>query len=119
MNVVVALSTALLLTALSAGAGRGGVAIRVRPAFSIDPADVLVEGDIARRGQNRLLRVSLESGEYYWSSERQLEGDASPRTSAFECLQLPAGSYDVEAQVVGSDGRARGLARSHVSVLPR
>jgi hypothetical protein len=113
------LTAAVLLTAMSAGADREIVGIRLWPATSIEPATVLVQIDVGRNAANRLLRVSADSGEFFWSSERQLEGDSSPRTTSFTCRQLPAGEYEVQAHVFGADGRTRGVARHRLMILPR
>jgi len=113
------LSAAVLLTAISAGADREIVNIRIWPATSFEPANVLVQVDVGPHEENRLLRVSADSGAFFSSSERQLEGERAPRTTAIQCRQLPAGDYEVEAQVFGRNGRPRGTARHRMIVLPR
>jgi len=112
------LGAAVLLTATSAGADRG-VAIRAWPAFSFEPATVLVQVDVERDPDNRLLVVSGDSGEFFWSSQRQLAGEDAPRTTLFPCKELPAGHYEVEALLFGRDGKQRSAARKYITVLPR
>ena len=120
MNVVVAmLSAAVLLTATSAGTDREVVSIRIWPATSFEPSDVMVQVDVEENADNRLLQVSADSGQFYWSSERQLEGENGPRLSDFACRQVPAGEYDVRAQVLGASGQIRSSARGRMVVLPR
>jgi len=118
MNVVAILLTTILLT-VSAGAARGVVHIRIWPATSFEPSTVLVQVDVEKNAQNRTLQVSADSGDFAWSSERQLEGQEGPRTSAFICRQLPAGDYQIEARVIGRDGHVIAVARNRISVLSR
>jgi len=113
------LGIAVLLTAFSAGADREIVHIRIWPAFSIEPADALVQVSVERDAENRLLTVTGDSGEFSWRSDRPLDGESGPRTSAFRCRDLPAGEYEVTAQIFGRDGRERAVARRHLRVLPR
>jgi hypothetical protein len=120
MNVTVTmLGIAVLLTATSAGADRGIVSVRVSPAASIEPANVLVQVRVQQHQDNRLLRVELESDQFSLKSERQLDGESAPRTTTFECRQLPAGEYGVDVEVLGADGRSRAGVRSTLLVLPR
>ncbi len=120
MNVMVAmLGAAILLTAKSAGADREVVSIRLWPATSFEPSTVRVEVRVLPDADNRVLRVSADSGGFYWSSERQLEGASAPKLSVFECRDIPAGDYDVRAQVIASNGHLRSAARREMTVLPR
>jgi hypothetical protein len=119
MNVMATmLGAAVLLTATSAGADRG-IAIRAWPAFSTEPANVLVQVDVERHADNRLLIMRADSGEFFSSSQRELKGEDGPRTSAFPCRELPAGNYEIEAVVFGRDGRRRSTAHKFITVLPR
>jgi hypothetical protein len=63
--------------------------------------------------------VVVDSGSFYWSSERQLEGQDGPYLSVFTCRELPAGEYAVQASVVGADGRVRATARNRIIVMSR
>ena len=96
--------------------------------FSPTPAG----GDGGRRGARELdallhpaqafehpMKVVVDSGSYYWSSERQLEGQDAPYLSVFNCRELPAGEYAVQASVVGANGRVRATARNRILVMSR
>src|SRR4029450_9114638 len=83
------ISAVLLLIAPSVAADRGIANIRVTPATSLEPANVSVRGAAQRHGGSRLLTVAVDSGSFYWSSERQLEGQDWPYLSVFICRELP------------------------------
>ena len=52
----------------------------------------------------RLLRVVLDSDNFYRSSDIQLEGDRSPRTHFLQWRSLPAGTYRIVVTVFGTQG---------------
>ena len=86
------------------------VRVRVSPASAMAPADVLVYVTIERSAENRVLRVSAESEDFLRSSEVSLEGEGSARVSIFRFRDLPAGEYDVTADVIGPSGQRRAAA---------
>ncbi len=113
------ISAVLLLISPSAAADRGITNIRVSPAASLEPANVSVEVAVERNADNRLLTVVIDSGSFYWSSERQLEGQDGPYLSVFSCRELPAGEYAVHASVLAANGRVRATARNRIIVMSR
>jgi len=119
VKVLTTISAVLLLISPSAKADRGIANIRVTPATSLEPASVSVEVAVERHADNRLLTIVIDSGSYYWSSERQLDGKEGPYLSVFNCRELPAGEYAVQASVVGADGRVRATARNRIIVMSR
>jgi methionine-rich copper-binding protein CopC len=119
VRVLTTISAVLLLIAPSAAADRGIANIRVTPATSLEPAKVSVEVAVERHADNRLLTVVVDSGSFYWSSERQLEGNNGPYLSVFTCRELPAGEYAVHASVIAADGRVRATARNRIVVISR
>ena len=119
VKVLTTISAVLLLISPSAEADRGIANIRVTPATSLEPASVSVEVAVERHADNRLLTIVIDSGSYYWSSERQLEGQDGPYLSVFKCRELPAGEYAVQASVVSADGRVRATARNRIIVMSR
>ena len=72
---------------------------------------------IVADADNRAVEVVAESEDYYRSSEIQLDGDQAPRTNTFEFRSLPPGTYEVKATLLGSSGRTRAWAYSHVNVV--
>ena len=119
VKVLTTISAVLLLISPSAAADRGIANIRITPATSLEPANVSVQVAVARHADNRLLTVVVDSGSFYWGSERQLEGQDGPYLSVFTCRELPAGEYAVQASVVGADGRVRATARNRIIVMSR
>jgi hypothetical protein len=119
VKVLTTISAVLLLISPSAAADRGIANIRVTPATSLEPANVSVQVAVERHADNRRLTIVVDSGSYYWSSERQLDGQDGPYLSVFNCRELPAGEYAVQASVVGPDGRVRATARNRIIVMSR
>ena len=105
-----------LMTTATAGA-KDNFSIRVSPAISFAPADLVIQARLEPDAGNRGIEVIAESGDFYRSSEIQLEGNRAPRTVRFEFRSLPAGEYEVRAAVLGTDGHRRALARSRVNVM--
>ena len=91
--------------------------MRVSPALSFAPANLVIRTTVQPDADNRAMEVIAESGDFYRSSAVQLEGDRAPRTATFEFRSLPPGEYSVTAVVIGMDGRQRALARSSVNVM--
>ena len=100
---------AMLVSAVALGASQQ-VRVRVSPQFSMAPADVIVYVTVERSAENRLLRVSAESDDFFRSSEVPLEGEGSARISILHFRELPAGEYDVTADVIGPAGQKRANA---------
>jgi hypothetical protein len=119
VKVLTTFSALLLVVSTSATAGRGIANIRVTPAMSLEPANVVLEVIVERHADNRRLMVTVDSGEFYWSSERQLDGQDAPYLSVFICKELPAGQYEVDASIIGSNGKVRGRASNRIIVISR
>lgn len=93
------------------------LSIRVFPAISFAPANLVIRTSVEPDANNRAMEVVADSDEFYRSSAIQLDGDRAPKTATFEFRSLPPGQYDVTAVVIGSDGQRRALARAHVNVI--
>jgi hypothetical protein len=119
VKVLTTISAVLLLISPSAAADRGIANIRVTPATSLEPANVSVQVAVERHADNRLLTVVVDSGSFYWSSERQLDGQEGPYLSVFNCRELPAGEYAVHVSVVAANGRVRATGRNRIIVMSR
>ena len=105
-----------MMTTTVAGA-KEPLAMRVSPAMSFAPANLVIRTTVEPDADNRAMEVIAESGDFYRSSATQLEGDRAPRTATFEFRSLPPGEYTVTAVVIGCDGRQRALVRSSVNVM--
>jgi len=93
------------------------LSIRVSPAMSFAPANLVVRTSIEPDASNRAVEIVADSDQFYRSSVVQLDGERAPRTSIFEFRSLPPGEYDVKAALIGVDGHARAIARAHVNVV--
>ena len=110
------LSGVILFNAIAANAGER-LSVRVSPALAHAPADIIVYVTLERSAENRLLRVSAESDDFFRSSEVTLDGEGSARVMILHFLQLPPGTYDVTVDVKGVNGQTKGRARCEVNVL--
>jgi hypothetical protein len=107
---------ALALMTTAAGA-KENLSLRVSPAISFAPANLVIQTRLEPDAANRGIQVVAESGDFYRSSVIPLEGDRAPRTVRLEFRSLPAGEYEVTAAVIGTDGQRRALARSRANVM--
>jgi hypothetical protein len=83
----------------------------LRMRVSAAPPDIYVYVSVDPRAENRLLIVSAESEDFFGRSTRQLDGDRSARVATFHFRHLPAGSYNIEAQLVDNNGKTTGVTR--------
>ena len=104
------------ITTLPTGAGER-ISLQVSPAVAFAPAHLVVRAMIEADSENRAVTIIAESIDFYRSSEIQLEGDKAPRTTTFEFLSLPSGTYEVRARLVGADGHERGYVRRSINVI--
>jgi len=106
----------LLTSILPAGAGEK-ITLRVSPAVSFAPANLIVRAQIERDAQNRAVEVVAESIEFYRSSEIPLDGENAPRTNTIQFRSLPPGTYQVTATLLGPGGAARAFVRQQINVI--
>ncbi len=88
----------------AASADRQKLTVRVTPLVRLIRGDARGMAIVPRHADNRLLRVILESEDYYRLSEIQLEGEDAPLTYPLHWRDLPPGSYCVTVQVYGTTG---------------
>ena len=106
----------MLITTAPTGAGER-ISLNVSPVVAFAPANLVVRARIEADPENRALAIIAESNDFYRSSEIQLEGARAPRTTMFEFRQLPPGTYEVRAKLVGADGQERGYVRRSVNII--
>jgi hypothetical protein len=116
MRATLVLVGVVLLSTLTMDAGER-LNVRVSPRVSYAPADLFIYVSVEHRAEDRILRVSAISEDFYRSSEKQLDGENNARVTIFNFRQLPSGSYDIEADLIGANGRATQVARCDVTVL--
>jgi len=106
----------LLASWQSLGAGER-LTLKVSPAVSFAPANLVVRTTILADADNRAVEIVAESDDFYRSSQVQLEGERAARTTTFEFRSLPPGTYEVRANLLGADGRSRAMSRQQVNVI--
>jgi hypothetical protein len=106
----------LLAASVTAGANEP-LALRVSPAFSFAPANLVIQANVDPDADNRSMEVIADSAEFYRSSTIALQGERAPKTSRFEFRSLPPGDYQITATVIGANGRPHATAHQQVKVL--
>lgn len=86
-----------MLTASGTTDASEKLALRVTPNVSSAPSTVIVKATVARNSDNRWLHIEADSGEFYRSSEIQLDGDKAPVVTEIRLPNLPGGEYTVVA----------------------
>jgi len=93
------------------------VTMKISPAVSFAPANLIIRTRLEPHVNNRAMAVIAESADFYRSSAMELAGDRVPRTLTFEFRGLPPGQYEVTAAIIGTDDRRRALVRARVYVI--
>jgi hypothetical protein len=78
--------------------------VRVSPLVRLTRGDARGIVIVPRHADNRLLRVILESDDYYTLSDSPLDGEDAPLTHPLYWRDLPPGAYCVRVQVYGTTG---------------
>jgi hypothetical protein len=71
---------------------------------------------IPRDHDNRVLRVTLDSGTFYRSSDVPLEGERAPHSHTLVWHALPPGAYEVTIELVGTT-RVKQILRRELTVI--
>jgi hypothetical protein len=100
-----------------ARAGESALSVSVTPYKAFAPATVQAFVRVARDPRNRLLRVTLDSGSFYRSSDLPLEGDHAPTAHWVRWPSLPPGSYVVTLELFRSDGNRQIVEDSRLEIL--
>ena len=93
------------------------LSVRVSPTMAHAPADLFIYVSVARRPENRLLRVTAESDDFFRSSDTQLDGEFSARITVVRFRELPPGGYEIKAELIVSNGRTANVAKRTVEVF--
>lgn len=105
-----------LVVALPASAG-SSLSLKVTPRTSFEPTRLKVTVRIEAHPDNRALRIAADSGSFYRSSDVPLEGDAAAPLQVVFFDRMPAGQYQLTAQLRGTRG-VRAFASAKVDVIP-
>jgi hypothetical protein len=106
-----------LATTASADDPERPLHVRISPTMAHAPADLYIYVSVARRPDNRLLRVSAESDDFFRSSETQLDGEYSARVTVVRFRELPPGDYEIRAELIVSTGRTVDTLKRSVEVF--
>jgi hypothetical protein len=116
-----ALTGAILLSAIAmsapARATDAALAISVIPAKAFAPATVQAFVRVARHAENRLLRVTLDSGSFYRSSDLPLQGAEAPTMHWVRWPSLPPGNYVVVLELVRADGTRKVVEDGRIEIV--
>ena len=95
--------------------------VRVTRLVSLTRGDARGLVSVPPHVNNRVLRVILESEDYYRLSEMSLEGEDAPLSYPLYWRDLPPGSYCVTVQVYGTTGlrSATSIGSTHMSAPDR
>ena len=85
------------------------VEIRLRGHYFSEPATVQITVAVEPDAANRVLRVEADGDRMYRSTEVTLSGETDKRLHTVEFKNLPAGEYELRAEVLSAD-HVRGMA---------
>jgi hypothetical protein len=111
-----ALLFGLVMVASPLHGADGGLTV-MAPTVMLAPGHLVIETGVEPDSENRGIQVIAESSDFYRSSEIQLSGATAPRRNTFEFKDLPNGSYEIRATLLGSDGQARALVVRKLEVV--
>ncbi len=77
------------------------LAVRLTPRIAFGPSNVRALIQVEPHPDNRLLRVTIDSGGYYRSTDIQLEGAETPKSHFVVWKSVPPGQYIFAATVFG------------------
>jgi hypothetical protein len=93
-----------VLTAGTVSAQEQAIEVRLSSRFAVAQETVRSLVRVAPHPDNRLLRVAIDSPDFFRSSDVPLEGALAARNHFFAWKTLPPGSYELVVIVMGSDG---------------
>jgi hypothetical protein len=102
---------------IAAAAAKGPVSFVVPISTMVAPANVFVQVLIERNPDNRSMRISIESADYFSSSEMELDGERSARLRVLTFREVPAGEYELRGEVLGEHGKVRASTHALVRVV--
>jgi hypothetical protein len=110
------LAAALIGAAAIRGNAAEVVGIRVNGHYFSEPATVQLLVSVEPDQANRTLRIQADGDRLFRSTEVNLEGVSEKRLHTVEFKNLPAGTYEVRAEVLSAHA-VRGMASEELMVL--
>ena len=92
------------------------VSVRM-PGVAMAPATVQLNVRVTPRKENRLLRVTLDSGTYYRSSDLPLEGADAATMHLIRWPGVPSGEYVVLVELFRSNGKRHMVHAGRLDVI--
>ena len=111
------LTIAGAMSPIQAGADESDVSLSLTQHVARAPATVQLRVRVAPHSDNRVLRVSLDSGAYYRSSDVALDGSGAAPAHLVRWPGVPAGSYTIVVELVRSNGQRRVVRGGPVQVI--
>ena len=90
--------------------------LRLTKKYTFSPGYVRGLIRVSPHPDNRLLRVTLDSPDFYRSSDIELDGADAATSHFLDWASLPAGHYDIVVTVFGPDG-PRGQSTDQLEVV--
>ena len=112
--ILAALTIIGMLTASGTTVATEKLTLRVTPNVSSAPSTVIVKATVAKNADNRWLHIEADSGEFFRSSEIQLDGERAPVVTEFRLPNLPGGEYIVKAVLRDSMGEETIVRRTAI-----
>jgi hypothetical protein len=100
----IGLMVAMFHPVLDAAVDVPKLTVRLTPLVRMTRGDANGLVTVPQHVDNRVLRVILESEDYYRLSDVQLDGGDAPLSHSFYWRDLPPGSYRITVQLYGPDG---------------
>jgi hypothetical protein len=110
------LTAALLGVGALTGRAADLVEIRMNGHYFSEPATVRLLVTVEPDKDNRTLRIEADGDRLFRSSEVNLDGLSEKRLHTVEFKNLPAGSYEVRAEVLSAK-EVRGMATQELMVM--
>ena len=79
------------------------VEIRLRGHYFSEPATVQITVAVEPDAANRVLRIEADGDRLFRSTELALSGETDKRLHTVEFKNLPAGEYELRAELFGAD----------------
>jgi hypothetical protein len=112
---IIVLTAALIGTAALRGIAGELVEIRLRGHYFAEPATVQIIVAVEPDSANRVLRIEADGDRLYRSTELPLSGEDDKRLYTVEFKNLPAGAYELRAEVLDHES-VRAMATQELVV---
>ena len=105
------LSCSCLLFLSGALDGAQPLRMQVSPAVSRAPAVLTVRVAVEAAPENRALEIVAESGDFYRSTQLQIDGAQGAAVNEVQFRDVPPGFYQITGILVGADGPRAKVSR--------